>query len=303
LALVSAATFGVDLYVNYAFANRDYRSRSFNDVTNRYMTQITPASWVFMIWTVIYGLLIIWYIYVFYLLLCRQLLARSNKSPLFPGIFWFIFIIVNVLNGVWIYCFLHNSMVLAGVILVVLTLMLYLLNMIAYRVCWWDVTYNGNSANNKNDVEHDNDDIVELSRCEIALLRFLTLNGLPLYAIWCTVATCLQWTIIFKYFIFHWSDNVSSIVTLSILSLLLLMYWNLDLLVKREYFVWTWSTYIALIVAFSAIIDRYNYIGGMYRPGLFFAFILLIVSIVGLLIKAFTLCLCPPKCEHRFSRV
>jgi len=301
LALVSVVAFGIDLYVNYAFTNGQYKSRSERNVTNNHLTQITPAQWVFMIWNVIYGLLIIWYIYVFYLLLCRQLLSRSGKSPLFPGIFWFLFTIVHILNGVWIYCFLHNSMVLAGIIVIVLTLMLYLLNMIAFRVCWWDVT--SYDRTNKNDPESD-EDMVELSRCEIELLKYLTLNGLPLYAMWCTIVACIQWAIIFKYSIFHWSDNVSCIVVLSVLSLLLLIYWNMELLMKREYFTCTWLPDIALILAFSAIIDRYNYIGGMHRPGLFYVFILLIVSIVSILLKFFTLCLCPPKNDNpRFSRV
>jgi len=298
LALVTIASFGADLYVNYKYSTKDFKN-----ITNSHLTQITPASWAFMIWNVIYGLLIIWFIYVFYLLL-RQLCSRSNKSPLFPGIFWFLFIIVNILNAVWIYSFFHSSMIVAGIILAVLTLVLYLLNMIAFRVCWFDVYCNeNNSSPYKNDVESDVD-LVELSHCELMLLKLLTLNGLPLYAMWCTIATGVQWSMIFKYNLFHWSDSVSSIVPLSILSVLLFMYWHAEHHYKRLYLSCTWLPYLALIVAFSGMISRYHSMGGMHRPGLLFAFILLIITIINYFIKLFTTCMCPSKVENpRFSRV
>jgi len=176
--------------------------------------------------------------------------------------------------------------------------------MIAYRICVLDVTvYHANK--DSNDPEFANsDDLVELSSCEIYLLRLLTLNGLPLYAMWCTIATCIQWTIIFQYFLFHLSDNLSSIITLTVLTVILLMYWHMELLVKREYFVWTHLPDILLIVAFSSIIARHHSIGGHHKPGLFFAFILLIVSTAMGLVKFFSRCLCPPKSnDPGFSRV
>jgi len=192
---------------------------------------------------------------------------------------------------------------LTGIILAVLCLMLYLINMIAFRVCWFDVTYH-KSNNNNNDVEENLDDIVELSRCEVVLLRFTTLNGLPLYAMWCTLATALEWTMIFQYHTFHWSSTVSSVVTLSILTFCLLIYWTMDLITLRKYFVYTWLSCILLVVVFSAIIARYNSIGGDDRPALSFVFALLIASCVAIIYKLFSLCCCPPKYqEPRFSRV
>jgi len=313
LAVISVITFGIDLYVNYKHKDTNTERQ----ITDKYMTQITPALWMFMVWDVIYILLIIWYIYVLYLLLCRQLFSRRNRTPLFPGIFWFLFIIINVLNGVWIYLFTHHHMVESGIVMIVLTAMLILINIIAYRICWVDVassnakynnndpeySNNNNNNNNNTDINH-NDDIVELSSCEIGLLRLLTLNVLPLYGIWCLVATCGQWTIIFQYFTFHLSDNVSSIINLSILTFVLIMYWHLDIFVKREYFVYTWLPCIVLVVAFSSIICRYHSMGGHHKPGLFFVFILLIVSGFLTMVKLFSVCCCPPKRNNPdFSRV
>jgi len=304
LALVCVAVFVINLFIGQSYSWNRY-----DNVTNKHLTQITPALWALYFWDVVYGLLIIWFTYVLFLLF-RQLCSRSNKSPLFPGMFWFLFIIINVLNAIWAYSFVHNNLILAGVIGIILCLMLYLLNWMAYRVCWFDIysygnnNNNDNNNNNKNDVESNNDDLIELSHCQISLLRFLTLNALPLYAMWCTISTAVEWASIFKYSMFHWSDNTSSIVVLTIFSLILLLFWHSEHLHKREYFVWTWLPLMGLIVALSAMIDRYGSVGGVHRPGLFFAFILLIISLVTLILKVFTTCICPPRVENpRFSRV
>jgi len=278
-------------------------------LVQEYMTQITPPQGVSSIWYTVFGILTVWYIFVFYLLLCRQIFSRRNKSPLFPGIFWLLLIIIHVLNATWLYLFFHNHMVISGIILIILTLILYLLNVIAYRICWLDVTCNTNC--NNDDLEYgncnnsnNNSDIVELSSCEIAFLRILTLNGLPLYAMWCSLLTCIQWAMILQYFTFHLSDNVSTVITLAILSVVLILYWHMDLLVKREYFVHTWAPSVVLIVTFSVIISRNHSIGGEHKPGLLFVFILLIISAFMTLIKLISLCLCPPKHYYpRFSRV
>jgi len=308
LAVVCLAVYAVDLYFNIALTHRNWMHHDYaktkvtpEHIINEYMTQITPARWSLLVWPIIYGLLIIWFIYIFYLLLCRQLCSRDNKSSVFPGIFWFLFIIVNVLNGVWLYLFMHKDMLISGIVLLVLVVMLYALNMIAFRVCWQDVGYN--DSKKSNDVEQT-DDNIELSHCEVVLLRILTLNAFPLYAIWCSIAACLQWAIIFQYFWLHWSDNVASVVTLAILSAMLLIFWSISLLFKRECFVWTWLPSLSLLAVFIAIVKRHS-MGSMHEPGTLFAFVLLIVTGVMILLKLVTLCLCHPKYNNnpRFSPI
>jgi len=297
LALFCAITFFIDLYFNVALVERNhfyhdsYDNKTPEAAIHKYMTQITPASWLVFVWVVIYAAFILWFLYVFYLLICRQLCSRDNKSPLFPSLFWFLFIIVNVLNAVWLSLFSHDDMIVSGIVLLILTVTLYALNIMAYRACWFDITY----YNDSNDVASYDGDIVELSRCEVTLLRILTLNGLPLYAMWCTLAATLQWAIIFQYFLFHWSDNLSCIIPLAILSVLLLMYWGMSILINREYFVWTWAPCLVLIVGFVATIVKHHSIGGMHAPAVFFVFILLIVTSIMIMLRLVTLCLCRPK--------
>jgi len=264
-------------------------------VFREHMTQITPASWVFSVWLILSGIFIVWFLYVFYLLICRQSCSRDNKSPLFSGIFWFLFIMVNVLNAISSHLFINDHILISGIILLILVITLYVLSSLAARVALFDAVCKNNDSN---------DDNVELSVCEIALLRMLTLNVFPLYAMWCTLMACLHWAIIFKYHLFHFSDNVSCVLALGILSVILVIHWAFELLFKRKYYVWTWLPSFALVVFFTAIIMKHRSVGGLHTPGLFFAFILLIVAGIAIIIKSCGICLCYPKTPSpRFSRI
>jgi len=304
LAIFCVFTFAVDLYFNFAIAYPHLAMHSYGDSTprqiiNKHMTQITPELWILWIWHILYGILGLWFLYVFYLLMFREFCSRDNKSSLFSALFWFLFSVVNVLNALWLYLFVNNNMLISGIILLILTFMLTILSTMVCYACWMDVACNKDS---ENDVECD--DKVQLSCCEIIILRMLTLNCLPFYTIWCAAIACFQWTVIFKYFLLHWSDNVSSIICLSVLSAVLVIYWATELLFKREYFVWTWLPAFSLIILFSGVIARNHSIGGINAPGVFFVFILLIVTGVVIVLKLASLCFCRPKSpERRFSRI
>jgi len=306
LALLCAALFVIDLYANIALSSHKevkhhrYDQLNLHGFMDRYLVEITPAWWTVIIWIILYALLVLWFLYVFYLMMCRQLCSRDMKSPLFPSIFWFLFCIVHILNGVWLYLTLRQNLVISGIVLLVLTILLYVLWMMVSRVCWLDVT----SYNDPNDVESCDDDVVELSSCEVMILRFLTFNIFPFYAIWCTVTACLQWSIIFHYSLFQWSQNLSCILSLAVLSVILLIYWMICSFVKRDWFIWTWLPTISVFFAGLAVLLQQHTIGGRHAPAVLFVFVLMLVSAVVLVFRFFSLCCCPPKfSNHRFSRV
>jgi len=306
LALLCAALYAIDLYVNIALSNHHdvnhhrYEKHTPGSLVESYWVEIIPEWWSIIVWIVLYISLIVWFLYVFYLMMCRQLCSRDMKTPLFPSIFWFLFCIVHILNAVWLYLGLRHNIVVSGIVLLVLTITLYVLWMMSCRVCWMDVT----CYHDPNDVESCDEDVVELSSCEITLLRFLTLNIIPFYAMWCTLTACLQWAIIFHYSLFHWTQNVSCILTLVVLSIILLMYWMLSCFIKRDWFVWTWLPTISVIVACLAVLIKRDTVGGTHAPAVLFVFVLMIVSAIVLAFRFITLCLCPPKfSDARFSRV
>lgn len=300
LATICAVVFAINVYFNGSLACphmvHHYANNTPNQVMHKHMTQITLGSCLYWIWGVTYAILILWFLYVFYLLLCRQSCSRNNKTPLFSGLFWFLFIIVNLLCSVWLYLFVHNNILISGIVLLTLTVISYVLNILAYHSCSYE--------ENENEEEESNGENMGLLRCEITLLKLLTLNGLPLYSMVCTITSCLQWIIILQYNLFNFSDNLSSVISLAVLTLLLMLYWGFDLLFERKNFAWTWLPSFALIFAFGAMIAKKHSIGGKHLPGLFFVFILLIVSVIELFLKSCALCLCHGKSRTpRFSRV
>lgn len=287
LALLCIVTFVLNAYYNGSLVcphmYHHYANHTPNNIMNEYMTQVTIGSCLYWIWGVVYALLITWFIYVFYLLMCRQLCSQDNKMPLFSGFFWFLFIIINLLSSLWLYLFVHDHILISGIILLTLMILLYALNMLACRHCI-DMESNKNNSNG----DH------ELLNCELSLLKFLTLNGIPLYAMCCALTACLQWIIIFKYFLFHFSDNISCIISLAIFTVFLMLYWIVDFCSKTSCS-HTWLSYLAIIYVFGAIITKHNSIGNVHSPGLLFSFILLILSIIMLFVKTCLVCCCYPK--------
>jgi len=143
LAILCAIIFGFNVYFNGSLACpkifRHYANYTPNEVMHHYMTQITLGSYLYWLWGAVYAIMIMWFIYVFYLLLCRVSCSRDNKIPLFSGFFWFLFIIVNLLNSLWLYLFVHHHILISGIILLTTTVMLYALNILAYRLCFVDI--------------------------------------------------------------------------------------------------------------------------------------------------------------------
>lgn len=322
LALLCAGLFAFDIYFSIALSSPHMTSHHYGHhtvlyVMHQYWTQISPGTWFCYVWAVLYGILIIWFIYVFYLLMCRQSCSRNKNPSLFSGFFWFLFIIVNALNPVWLYLLVRQKILISGIVLLVKIIVLDVLNLAALQTCSTmmqmsnqnsndsnrnDCNSNDGNPNNYNSNDGNSND--GFMPCEAGLLNFLTLNGLPLYVMVAKLTACFQWAIIFKYFIFHWSDNMSTVVSLGIFTFTLLILWMLDLLFLRKFTVWTWLPSIALVIVLGGVVMHHNSIGGRHAPGLFFAFLLTVVSFIFLLVKGCTLSLCYPKSANpRFSRI
>jgi len=263
----------------------------------QHLTQITPSFWVTDIYLVAYPLLLIWFLYMFYLIGCRQF-CKKHTATTFSSEFWTLLVVFLILDSLIVY-FYTDNVVLSSVLIIIQTAMLYFLTWMAFDVCWNHISdHDDNCTENS-----ENNDVVELNRCEIILLRILTLNVFPLFAIFNTVVLVWQWAIIVEYRIFNWSDNLTCLVMLSILAVVLIIYWHMDLLFLRNYFVWTWLPSFAVIISFIGVFQYQDQIGSKQKPALLFAFVIFIVSIVQLFLKTIFLCLCPSSRSNKFSRV
>lgn len=91
------------------------------DISDKYATFLTPASYAFSIWSVIYLLLIVFVVYQ-----ARDLFkpSENNSVPQKTGL---LFIIASIANGLWTFIFVKELIGLSVVVLFILTASLYLL--------------------------------------------------------------------------------------------------------------------------------------------------------------------------------
>lgn len=92
---------------------------SINAVSDKYATLLTPASYAFSIWSLIYLLLIGFVAYQ-----ARDILRPrpGNDVPQKAGP---LFVLANLCNGVWIYVFVHERIGASVLVLLLLTAALY----------------------------------------------------------------------------------------------------------------------------------------------------------------------------------
>lgn len=229
---------------------------------------------------------------------------KKNRSTIFPATFWILFIIcsgLDVLGGYW---FMKNRLLFLSITSTVQAFVLYLLTIVAFFVCWSDIRdENDVDVNNIECDRRMNNNKYGLNKCEIILLRILTLNGIPFWTMIVTILTALRWMYTFEY-TFHWGDSFSCVLGLSLLTVVLLIYWSMDTCFIGKYMVWTWTPPLALIFCFAAIIINHHQIGNKHKPALLFTFVLLIATIFFFVVKIFSLCLRNSRQPNpRFSRV
>lgn len=111
--------------VNYLTATQALDLPAIKDVSDKYATLLTPATYAFSIWSVIYTLLIVFAIYQ-----ARDLFRPqgkgSDKNDL-PQKAGPLFVAASICNGLWTYIFLNDLVGLSLLIMLTLTICLYAL--------------------------------------------------------------------------------------------------------------------------------------------------------------------------------
>lgn len=109
------------LVMNYLVGAQVIDVPSINEVSDQYATLLTPASYAFSIWSLIYLLLVVFAVYQ-----ARDLFRPNddNKIPEKTGPY---FILANIGNGLWTYVFVSDLIGLSVIILVGMVLSLFML--------------------------------------------------------------------------------------------------------------------------------------------------------------------------------
>lgn len=109
------------LAANYIVGARVLDLPGINTISTTYATPLTPASYAFSIWSLIYILLLVFAVYQ-----ARDIMKPRSENDL-PGKIGPYFAIANICNGLWTYVFVKEYIGLSVLILLTLTASLFVL--------------------------------------------------------------------------------------------------------------------------------------------------------------------------------
>jgi len=254
-------------------------------ISDKYYVAITPAGWTFSIWGFIYTFEMLWIIYSLVNICRKGPNGPAYTDPMFICAWLFPINIVGCgLNVSWLISFDRQELVLAFILLIAYSLVYYFMLGLSYR------TLDRASAR-----------LIEQGRkTEIWLTRGLLFNGLAMQATWVSIATLLNAAMVATYRVDDpLTATDASTMSLSILTVLIVVFAASDLLALDRYSRYTVTPYIVLVVALAGSLSR-NYTEGERNS--VFTVVLMVLASVLLLVKLAVTVVRHMK-GHRFTTV
>ncbi|XP_070174627.1 uncharacterized protein [Littorina saxatilis] len=246
LILLTAVTFAAMIGFN-AMAGDPSISRGLfihgiGNVSSMYPLQITPDSWAFSIWGVIYLFQAGWIIYAISNIFRSVQGSPAYTSPaVLTPVFFVLFILNNISNIAWLFLWDREYFLPAVPVNGVTAVTCYVGLLISY--CSLAI---------------NRQELVEEGRyAEINVIRIFVFNGLGLYGAWTTIATilCLGVTLVYKVDP-PLSQDTASLVCLGALALIYVTFVGVDLTVLEQYSRYTFSPYLLLLWALAAVLSK-----------------------------------------------
>lgn len=239
-----------------------------SNVSNEFMTGVTPARWTFGIWGVIYFWMAVWIIYCHAAIFIKWDGDYLYKNDVFaPGIFFVLYIINLILNFTWLILFDRKLIVASFFVLLALA--------VTAIACLSIAMYAFKRG------------MQNIAQAEFALhfwlLQFLMFNGIACYATWLTIATTLNLNIALTYFWNFNGDTVILIILLFIGAVII----SADMIIFEKHTRYIVTPYVVLVVALYGIVDKHVDIADLSRIGIFMIVVLALFC-GGLLCKIFT---------------
>lgn len=119
IAIILSVAFA--LVANFLTATQALDLPAINEVSDKYATLLTPATYAFSIWSLVYLLLVVFTVYQ-----ARDILRPNSRNDL-PQKAGPLFVVASICNGLWTYVFLKDWIGLSVIVLLALTASLYLL--------------------------------------------------------------------------------------------------------------------------------------------------------------------------------
>lgn len=231
---LSSFVFLAVLVVNaLAGAGRGPFHVSTGNVSARYETDVTPASWTFSIWGVIYTWLTLMVIYI-----TSYVFRGSWAQCLLPYAFYFSWLSNMLLNMTWLVLWDKELMLAA---LVVLILIVFTNFSALFFVCFaadyyglWLQSYH---------------------RKDLACLRILVQNGLAIYTTWSSIASLLNFSVVLH--LWGVEKSTAGTASLCILFVELLGWFVLENWVLDRWVRYILTVYPVVIVALAGMVYKH----------------------------------------------
>ncbi len=262
LIIINVVVFVVILAINYQSRTvSDLFPKSTGDVSDKFSTEITPASSTFSLWAFIYTFQTAWIIYTL-TLICR------NAPVILSNWFYIFYILANFCNFSWLLVWAREYTALSFAILALTGISLETTLFFAYK--------------NLDDYlkEFPNQQEVP-SVADVWCIRILVQNGIIFYTTWVSIATCLNLTIFLRYDL-EINGSKAATGALCALLTLIVVWFVLENFILEKYVRFTFMEYIVLIVGLSGIIKK-NWTDGSGNQA--FVLFLLVLSSVLLVVR------------------
>ena len=231
-------------------------------VSDKYPTEITPASSTFTIWAFIYVYQLIWVIATF-TQFCR------NAADILSIWFYVSFTIANLCNFSWLLVWSREQLGLAFVFIVLIAVFLNLALFFSLKELKNYIDSFIPKAEPPPGESRPSPD-----SWEVWGIRFLVQNGVIFYAAWLAIASCLNFTIFIQYDL-KADGSKAATGALCVLLLVIIAWFVLENIVFEIYTRYLFSHYIVLLVGLSGILKK-HWTNGSGNEG--FVLFLLILS-------------------------
>ncbi|XP_011675072.1 uncharacterized protein LOC756072 isoform X2 [Strongylocentrotus purpuratus] len=209
------------------------------EISDTYPVLVTPAGWTFLVWAVIYIWMLIYIIYIL------TTVCRRNKNgpvymnpPVVTANFLAVFSLNLAFNIVWLFLFSRREFAWSLADSCMLAFTVY--------VCLW--------LNHRN-VEKYRDVMETNHKVDLWCNRILIQNGLAVYATWTSIATLINLSIALTY-LADVKNLSSSLISLSILTAEVVVYFVVDTFYWDRYLRYTFTVYPTIIWALSGVLSE-----------------------------------------------
>ncbi|XP_019727394.1 uncharacterized protein LOC109516984 [Hippocampus comes] len=262
--LLSVVVYGVSLVFNgLSVMGVGPFSTTTGNVSDVFVTEITPSGWTFSIWSVIYVWLTLMIIYILANLCRKNIYGYVYCSPpVLPYGFFICWCLNLCFNIAWLLVWDRAWMIAALVFLILVAGTNY--GMISFA-CHGLHVYGAW--------------LKEYHKVDLWLIRILVQNGVMIYTTWTTIATLINLAIVLTYEA-NISPTNAATVSYCILTIMLLVWFFLQNVVLDKHMRYVLIDYPVVIWALTGNFDKNYNAESPSRSGIFIVVLLAAASLL-----------------------